>query len=118
LSILIDPKPGEIWLVVFEPNRGAEMDKRRPAVVVSEPGFTHLPLRIVVPVTDDKHRHLRLYWYVGIITDARSGLTKASEVDTAQCHSFDLDRFVKKIGSIRSGELSLIRDALAISLGL
>ncbi len=94
------------------------MDKRRPAVVVSEPGFTYLPLRIVVPVTDDKHRHLRLYWYVGINADAKSGLSKASEVDTAQCHAFDLDRFVKKLGSIRSSELALIRDALSISLGL
>ena len=118
MNSLIDPKPGELWLVDFEPNRGAEMDKRRPAVVVSEPGFTHLPLRIVVPVTDDKHRHLRLSWYVGIIADAKSGLTKPSEIDTAQCHSFDLDRFVTKLGSIRAGELSLIRDALAISLGL
>ena len=94
------------------------MDKRRPAVVVSEPGFTHLPLRIVVPVTDDKLRHLRLYWYVRLVADANSGLTKSSEADTAQCHSFDLDRFVRRLGRIRPGELALIRDALAISLGL
>ncbi len=94
------------------------MDKRRPAVVVSEPGFTHLPLRIVVPVTDDKLRHLRLYWYVGLATDVKSGLIKPSEADTAQVHSFDLDRFVKRLGSIRPSELNLIRDALAISLGL
>jgi mRNA interferase MazF len=118
LNILNDPRPGELWLVDFEPNRGAEMDKRRPAVVVSEPGFTYLPLRIVVPITDDKSRHLRLYWYVEVIADSKSGLVKASEVDTAQCHSFDLDRFVKKLGRIRDGELSLIREALAISLGL
>ena len=104
-------------MVDFEPNRGAEMDKRRPAVVVSEPGFTHLPLRIVVPVTDDKGRHLRLYWYVKIIDDFNSGLTKPSEVDSAQCHAFDLDRFVKRLGSIRPKELTLIRDALAISFG-
>jgi mRNA interferase MazF len=114
----LDPKPGEIWLVDFEPNRGAEIDKRRPAVVVSEPGFTYLPLRIVVPVTDDKRRHQRLYWYVGINADSETGLTKPSEVDTAQCHAFDLDRFVKRLGSIPSKELSIIRDALAISLGL
>jgi mRNA interferase MazF len=117
LRRFIDPKPGEIWLVDFEPNLGTEIDKRRPAVVVSESGFTHLPLRIVVPVTDDKQRYLRLYWYVGVIHDAKSGLGKASEVDSAQCHSFDLDRFVKKLGSVRPNELRVIRDALAISLG-
>ena len=115
---MIDPLPGEIWLVDFEPNHGAEMDKRRPAVVVSEPGFTHLPLRIVVPVTDDKGRHERLYWYVHLASNPTTGLVKISEVDTAQCHSFDLDRFVKRLGKIRPGELALIRDALSISLGL
>ena len=113
----IDPKSGEIWLVDFEPNLGSEIDKRRPAVVVSEPGFTHLPLRIVVPITDDKKRHLRLYWYVRVIDDSVSGLTKPSEVDTAQCHAFDLDRFITKLGDTRSNELRHIRDALAISLG-
>ncbi len=102
----------------FEPNLGAEMDKRRPAIVISEPGFTYLPLRIVVPITDKKDRHLQLYWYVKVIADAKSGLTKGSEVDTAQCHSFDLERFVKKLGSIRPNELRLIRDAVAVSLGL
>ncbi|HET6402911.1 MAG TPA: type II toxin-antitoxin system PemK/MazF family toxin [Candidatus Kapabacteria bacterium] len=118
MNFLNDPKPGETWLVDFEPNRGAEMNKRRPAVVISEPGFTYLPLRIVVPVTDDKRRHLNLYWYVEVIADAKSGLSKPSEVDTAQCHSFDLDRFAKKLGSIRADELALIREAVAISLGL
>jgi mRNA interferase MazF len=117
LRSIINPKAGEIWLVDFEPNFGAEIDKRRPAIVVSEPGFTHLPLRIVVPVTDNKQRYLQLYWYVYVVADARSGLTKASEVDTAQCHSFDLDRFVIKLGRIQPDELVLIRDALAISLG-
>lgn len=114
----IDPQQGEIWLVDFEPNIGTEIDKRRPAVVISEPGFTYLPLRIVVPVTDDKKRHQRLFWYVGLELTPQTGLSKASEVDSAQCHSFDLDRFVERIGVVRPGELRLIRDALAISLGI
>jgi mRNA-degrading endonuclease toxin of MazEF toxin-antitoxin module len=32
---MMKPKRGEIWLVEFEPQRGAEIQKTRPAVVRS-----------------------------------------------------------------------------------
>jgi mRNA-degrading endonuclease toxin of MazEF toxin-antitoxin module len=48
------PKRGEVWLVQFNPSVGAEIQKVRPAVVLSVDGVGLLPLRIVVPVTDWK----------------------------------------------------------------
>jgi hypothetical protein len=38
-------------MVDFDPAQGAEMTKRRPAVVVSSAAVGLLPLRIVVPIT-------------------------------------------------------------------
>jgi mRNA-degrading endonuclease toxin of MazEF toxin-antitoxin module len=43
------------WLVEFEPNIGSEIDKLRPAIVVSTSGFTDLPLRIAVPIRGKIH---------------------------------------------------------------
>ncbi len=47
----INPARGEIWLVNFNPQIGAEIEKLRPAVVVSINAIGRLPLRIVVPIT-------------------------------------------------------------------
>jgi len=113
----IDPQPGEIWLVEFEPNIGSEIDKVRPAVVVSVPGFTNLPLRIVVPVRGTIHTR-NFAWFIPIRQTILNHLTKDSEVDASQVHAFDVKRFVKKIGSITSIQLEEVRDAIALCLGV
>ena len=41
------PKRGEIWDVDFDPPKGAEIGKKRPAVVISEDAIGRLPLLIV-----------------------------------------------------------------------
>jgi mRNA-degrading endonuclease toxin of MazEF toxin-antitoxin module len=46
-----NPRRGEIWLVDLNPTRGQEIQKTRPAIIVSTNLFQGVPLRIVVPVT-------------------------------------------------------------------
>jgi mRNA interferase MazF len=46
-----EPQRGEVWLVELDPTRGMEIQKTRPAVVISSNVYARLPLRIVVPVT-------------------------------------------------------------------
>jgi hypothetical protein len=54
--------PGEIRLVDFEPARGAEVDKLRPAVIVSNDGANLTASRlgrgvlVVVPITSNVRR--------------------------------------------------------------
>ena len=43
------PKRGEIWRVDFNPTKGAEIQKQRPAVVISSDALGKLPLKIVAP---------------------------------------------------------------------
>ncbi len=50
---------GEIWRVDFDPTIGVEMNKKRPAVVISTDNIGVLPLRVVVPITDWKPRYAR-----------------------------------------------------------
>ena len=45
------PKRGEIWLVNLDPTVGAEIQKTRPAIVISSDYIGKLPLKLVVPIT-------------------------------------------------------------------
>ena len=110
-----DPQPGEIWLVKFEPNIGSEIDKVRPAVVVSVPGFTTLPLRIVVPI---RGKINDVAWFIPLKPTSHNNLSKESEVDASQVHAFDLHRFLRKTGSISDLQLDEVRDAIALCIGL
>ena len=58
------PKRGEVWDVDFDPPRGAEIGKTRPAVVISEDAIGRLPLRIVVPITEWNSRYATYPWFV------------------------------------------------------
>jgi len=79
-----DPQPVEIWLVEFEPNIGSEIDKTRPAVVVSVPGFTNLPLRIVVPIRGTIH--IRPFaWFVPIEPTTLNRLTNRARLMHPRC---------------------------------
>jgi mRNA interferase MazF len=58
------PSRGEIWLINFDPSVGAEIQKLRPAVVVSDDAIGKLPLRIVVPITDWQPNFANYPWFV------------------------------------------------------
>ena len=45
-----NPKRGEVWLVQLDPTRGQEIQKTRPAVVISSEMFSSIPMRIIIPV--------------------------------------------------------------------
>ncbi len=42
-------KRGEIWLINLDPTIGAEIAKKRPALIINEDGVGRLPLRIIAP---------------------------------------------------------------------
>lgn len=54
------PEKGDIVLLDFSPSRGEEIAKRRPAVVLSTPGYYLTSgLVIVVPITHAANNRLR-----------------------------------------------------------
>ncbi|HQE83031.1 MAG TPA: type II toxin-antitoxin system PemK/MazF family toxin [Candidatus Hydrogenedentes bacterium] len=112
-----NPQRGELWLVNFEPQRGQEVKKRRPALVVGEPMLGNLSLRIVVPVFTDRGRHIKLPWFVRIPKSARSGQDRDGEIDASQVKSVSVNRFDKKIGDVTPGQIVGVVDAIALCLG-
>jgi mRNA interferase MazF len=94
------PKRGEIWLVNFDPTVGAEIKKVRPAVVISSDSVGKLPIKLIAPITDWKTYFSSNFWHVKIEPNSINRLNKDSAIDTLQLRGADLQRFIRKLGSV------------------
>ena len=94
------PQRREIWLVNFDPTIGTEIQKTRPAVVVSSDAGGRLPIKLVAPITDWKAYFAPNIWHVRIEPEPTNGLTKVSAVDTLQLRGMDKQRFIQKLGEV------------------
>jgi mRNA interferase MazF len=112
-----EPRRGEIWLVNFDPSLGAELQKTRPAVVVSVGSVGRLPLRIVVPVTSWDARYETLPWFVRLTAARHSGLDRESGADTFQVKSVAVERFHARIGEVSPDQLEEIVAGIALCVG-
>jgi mRNA interferase MazF len=107
------PQRGEIWLVNFDPTVGTEIQKTRPAVVVSSDAVGRLPIKLVAPLTDWKAYFAPNIWHVRIDPDPTNGLTKVSAVDTLQLRGMDRQRFLHKLGDVAPATMEAIVLAIA-----
>ena len=108
------PARGEVWLVEFDPVKGDEIRKSRPAVVVSTDAFNPLRTKIAVPLTSWQGKFTSAQWMVKIVADARNGLECDSAADALQLRCVSYERFVSKLGMIPAPVLDEIAAAIAI----
>jgi mRNA interferase MazF len=113
---LPNPLRGEVWLVDFDPSLGAEIQKARPAVVLSRDDVGVLPLRLVVPFTTWQAQFAGAPWLVPIHPTPGNGLTRQSAADAFQTSSFWTGRFVKRLGTLDSAEVEKIAGAISASV--
>ena len=93
-------KRNEVWLINLNPTIGAEIQKTRPAIIVSDDSLEVLPLRVIVPLTDWKDRYKFADWMVKIEPDSINNLSKDSAIDCFQVRCVSEQRFVRKLGEI------------------
>ena len=105
----------EIWMVDFNPTRGQEISKLRPAIVVNDQSLGKLNLRVVVPITDVK---LASVWHHEIVPNKGNGLSKNSCADCFQLKSLSCDRFIKKIGSLDANHRPHVQLKMMLVLGI
>jgi mRNA interferase MazF len=72
---------GEIWMIRFDPSEGDEIQKIRPAVVMTVSGAGKMQLQIVVPVTSWQPSFSNYFWMVQLSPDSKNGLAKLSAAD-------------------------------------
>lgn len=107
------PQRGEIWKVDFRPPKGAEIDKVRPALVISSDAVGKLPLKVVVPITEWDNRFATNLWHIRIDPNATNGLSKASAIDAFQVRSVSLNRFQEKLGVASADIVEEVTSAIA-----
>jgi mRNA interferase MazF len=114
-----NPQRGEIWLVSFDPQVGEEIQKTRPALVLSINSMAKLKTRYVVPIRDMKDFHSAVYYYYPLQPNRENKLQKPSSADCTQAKSVSLQRFVKATGGkISASDLKEIADTVGYLLGL
>jgi mRNA interferase MazF len=111
------PKRGEIYLVDFDPTRGHEIQKTRPALIIqNDIGNRYSPITIVAAISSkfDMPPHP-----TDVIIEAPdSGLTHRSAVILNQIRSVDRERLVRQLGCLKPAEMRRVDNALKISLAL
>ena len=105
-------RQGEIWEINLSPTVGAEIKKKRPAVIINDDAIGILPLKVIVPITAWKDRYHGAIWMVRIEPDSENRLKKSSAIDTFQIRSISTKRLLMKIGSVSSKELDKVKKAI------
>jgi len=111
-------KRGEIWIINLDPTIGAEIKKRRPAILVNVDSLGILPLKVIVPLTDWKERYSVADWMVKIVKNATNNLIKDSAADCFQVRSLSEKRMLRKIGEIKENKMHELEESLAKVLGI
>ena len=112
---------GEIRLVDLEPVRGAEADKRRPAVIVSNDGANSTAERLgrgvitVVPVTSNT---ARVYPFQVLLDASSTGLEYDSKAQAEQIRSVAVERIGGRVGVLPATLLAALDEALRLHLAL
>jgi len=110
------PRRGEIYLVEFDPSRGREIRKTRPAIVIqNDIGNRHSSVTIVAAITSNVSTHPVT---VAVAPTTANGLSVSSAIHLGQIRSVDRQRLVKRLGAVDEATMGKVDEALQISLGL
>ena len=103
---------GDVYWVAFEPSLGGEIQKTRPAVVMSNNAVNLVMNRVqVVPITSKTKRLYPGDAYTEVNGEKRKPM--ASRLATASKM-----RFRDKLGSVRPEDMVRVEAAIAVQLGL
>jgi mRNA interferase MazF len=108
-------------MVDLDPTRGAEANKRRPAVIVSNDGANATAARLdrgvvtIVPVTSNVER---VYPFQVLLAASASGLTRDSKAQAEQVRSIAVERVGERVGLLSRDLIVLLDEALRLHLAL
>jgi mRNA interferase MazF len=106
------PKRGDVYWVALDPTLGSEIQKTRPAVVVSNNSCNVFGSRVVVlPLASNVES---LYPGEALVTVKG----KSSRALGDQIRSLDKSRLRSRIESLSQDELEAVEEAVRITLGL
>ncbi len=112
---------GEVYAVDLEPVRGAESNKLRPVVVVSNDTANATAARLgrgvitVVPMTSNVDR---LYPFQVLLPALVTGLQRDSKAQAEQVRSIAVERIGARLGEVPDELMHQVDEALRLHLAL
>lgn len=112
---------GEVRWVDLDPVVGAESNKRRPAVIVSNDGANTTASRLgrgvitVVPVSSNT---ARVHPFQVLLDADETGLSRDSKAQAEQVRSVAIERIGAKVGRLTAPQLAGLDEALRLHLAL
>lgn len=111
-------KRGEVYYVNLNPTEGSEINKIRPAIIVSNNEINQFSsVILIVPCTTYKSGR-KLYRSQVLIKSPEGGLTNDSVALSEQMRSISKTRVQEKLGQVSDKVLTKLDQALAITLNL
>lgn len=106
------PRRAEVWWVSFDPSVGGEIQKTRPAIVISNDAANAVLNRvIVVPVTSQV---TKLYPGEALVTiNGEQRKAMADQIMTAS-----KQRLKKKLGNLSRTDMAGVEGAVLLQLGI
>ena len=97
---------GDIWWVDFEPTQGAEIRKRRPAIVITADALNRARRTVVVvPLSSRPEPHPPI-----VVATPSAGTRSVAICD--QLRAVDKRRLADSVGRISASDLGAIEDAI------
>ena len=113
----MDVKRGEILLTNFEPVKGSEQGRIRPALIIQNNILNKFsPLTIVAPITSKIYE--KEYPTNVVLTKGESGLNNDSTVLLNQMRAIDKRRIIKKLSYLDNGLMKRVDLAIKRTLAL
>lgn len=112
------PRRGEVYSVDFDPTAGAEIQKRRPAVVLQNDIANRSSPLTIVGAVSARFDADRLYPTEVLIRPPAGGLSQDSVVLLNQVRTVDKRRLGKRLGRLSAETMRKVDRALCVSFAL
>ena len=111
---------GSIWLVNFDPAIGTEINKTRPALVISPTDFNQVRTKVtLLPISSTVIRAKKIApVVVRAVASSANGLSKNSTIIAIEPSTFDKRRLVKYLGQLESNFFEEVQSILRFYLDL
>lgn len=121
---MADCRRGEIWQVEFDPQLGSEIQKRRPALILSVDELNKSPAGVVIVVPGTSTALVSpttgrlVFGYCEVAPSTLNGLKNKTYFLAQQVKSASVLRLIKKVGVLETSHRKTIADRIAQLLGL